>query len=154
MRKLGWKFPGAFLVFATLKDTLSDTEKKLVADLASWGRVRLKDGRPHSPVIVLTGIELFAQWDIHEAWKKLGGRHAKFVEPAHGRLSNLWEFAEITQQLYLDLPHSYAHLVPSVAAVPSPGPLQPPDLAASALRAIDRPVPETPNSVARKNVPK
>lgn len=62
MRQLGERFPGAFLVFATLKDALSDTEKKLVGDLALWGRAVLTDGRPHSPVIVLTGTELFAQW--------------------------------------------------------------------------------------------
>jgi len=131
MRKLGEKFPGAFLVFATLKDTLSDTDKKLVGDLASWGRAHLKNGRPHSPVIVLTGIELFARWDIRDAWKGLGGRHANFIERARVRLGNLWEFAEITQQLYLDLPDPYAHLVPAVTAVSPPGPPQPPDLATS-----------------------
>jgi hypothetical protein len=129
MRKLGEKFPGAFLVFSTLKDNLSDTEKKLVADLALWGRVHLKDGRPHSPVIVLTGIELFARWNIREAWKVLGGRHARFIEPASVRLGNLWEFAKFTQQLYLDLPNPHAHLVPGVAADLPSGPLQPPDLA-------------------------
>ena len=131
MRKLGEKFPGAFLVFATLKDVLSDTEKKLIADLAVWGRAHLKDGRPHSPVIVLTGIELFSRWDIRDAWKELGGRHATFIEPARVRLGNLWEFAEITQQLYLDLPHPYAHLVPKIVAVQPPSPTQPADLPAS-----------------------
>jgi hypothetical protein len=123
MRKLGEKFPGAFLVFATLKDdTLSDTEKKLIGDLALWGRSLLTDGRPHSPVIVLTGTEVFAPWYIREAWKTLGGRYAKFVEPPSVRLSNLWEFAEITQQLYLDLPHPYAHLLPGAAIQPSSSP--------------------------------
>jgi hypothetical protein len=131
MRKLGEKFPGAFQVFATLKDALSETEKKLIADLALWGRTHLKDGRPHSPVIVLTGIELFSRWNIRDAWKELGGRHATFIEPACVRLGNLWEFAESTQQLYLDLPHPHAHLVPGVAAVPLQGPPQPPDSATS-----------------------
>lgn len=120
MRKLGEKFPGAFLVFATLKDALSDTEKKLVADLALWGRAHLTDGRPHSPVIVLTGTELFARWDIREAWKTLGGRHEKFIESVRVRLSNLWEFAEVTQQLYLDLPAPYAHLLPAATGLPAP----------------------------------
>ena len=125
MRKLGEKFPGAFLVFASLKDALSDTEKKLVGELALWGRAVVKDGRSHSPVIVLTGTELFARWDIREAWKTLGGRHRKFIEPARVRLSNLWEFAEITQQLYLDLPAPYAHLMPGGAAIQQPSPPAP-----------------------------
>ncbi|WP_348262660.1 hypothetical protein P8935_23075 [Telmatobacter sp. DSM 110680] len=119
MRKLGEKFPGAFLVFATLKDNLSDTEKKLVSDLALWGRGRLNDGKPHSPVIVLTGIELFAPWDIREAWKVHGGRHAGFIgQGSSMRLGDLWNFAEITQHLYLDLPSIHSHLVPGVAAAP------------------------------------
>jgi hypothetical protein len=139
MRKLGGKFPGAFLVFATLKDTLSDTEKKLVADLALWGRVNLKDGRPHSPVIVLTGIELFARRDIRNSWKTLGGRHASFIRHAGVRLGNLWEFAEFTQQLYLDLPHPHAHFAQGIAAVPPPESPQPPDLATSGAQACDLP---------------
>ena len=118
MRKLSDKFPGAFLVFATLKDELSDTEKGLVADLALWGRAHRKDGGPRSPVIVLTGTELFARWHIREAWKALGGRHANFIEHGPDRLSNLWKFAEITQQLYLDLPDPYAHLWPGAPLQP------------------------------------
>lgn len=55
MRKLAEKFPGAFLVFATLKDELSDAEKAEIGQLATWGRERLPDRRPRAPVIVLTG---------------------------------------------------------------------------------------------------
>ncbi len=131
MRKLGEKFPGAFLVFATLKDALSDAEKKLIAELALWGRTNLKDGRPHSPVIVLTGIELFSRWDIRDAWKAFGGRHATFIEPAYVRLNDLWVFAEITQQLYLDLPHPHAHLLPRLVATQPPIRPQPPELPGS-----------------------
>ena len=105
-------------MFATLKDELSDTEKGLVADLALWGRAHRKDRGPRSPVIVLTGTELFARWHIREAWKALGGRHANFIEHGPGRLSNLWKFAEITQQLYLDLPDPYAHLWPGAPLQP------------------------------------
>jgi hypothetical protein len=46
MRRLAEKFPGAFLVFAMLKDTLADSEKAEIAALALWGRERLDDGRP------------------------------------------------------------------------------------------------------------
>ena len=117
MRRLAEKFPGAFLVFATLKDALSDAEKAEIGQLAIWGRERLADRRPRAPVIVLTGLELFSSWHINESWKEHGGQHAKFVEPASVCLDNLWTLAELTQQLYLGLPSSYAHLRASV-----PGP--------------------------------
>jgi hypothetical protein len=84
MRRLAEKFPGAYLVFAMLKDTLTEPEKAEIAALATWGRELLDDGpnmattpwltktddepggrghvcdgRPRAPVIVLTSTELF-----------------------------------------------------------------------------------------------
>jgi hypothetical protein len=113
MRKLAEKFTGAFLVFATLKEELSETEKAMIGELATWGRERLPDRRPRAPVIVLTGIELFSSRHIEHSWKERGGRHAKFVEPPSVRLDNLWNLAEFTQQLYLGLPNPYAQLLAS-----------------------------------------
>jgi hypothetical protein len=110
MSKLAEKFPGAFIVFATLKDELSDAEKHSIGELALRGRARLENGQPRSPIIVLTGTELFASWHLGHAWKEKGGRHARFAEPASTHLDNLWTLAELTQQLYLDLPDSWAHL--------------------------------------------
>jgi hypothetical protein len=66
MRKLAEKFPGAFLVFAVLKDALSEPEKAEIAALATWGRELLDDGRPRAPVIVLTGTELFSEWPVKQ----------------------------------------------------------------------------------------
>jgi len=116
MSKVAEKFPGAFIVFATLKDELSDAEKSSIGDLAMRGRSRLEDGKPRSPVIVLTGTELFASWRIGQAWKKKGGQHARFGEFVGVHLDNLWTLAELTQQLYLGLPDPWAHL-----RQPSPG---------------------------------
>jgi hypothetical protein len=110
-RKLAETFPGAFLVFAALKDDLSDVEKGEIGRLAAWGRGRLRDGRPRAPVIVLTGTELFFAWHIEETWRKLGGHRAGFVRVPSVRIENLWTLAEITQQMYLGLPHPYAPLM-------------------------------------------
>jgi hypothetical protein len=110
MRKLAERFPGAFLVFATLKDDLTDVEKTGIGDFAKWGRERLADGRPRAPVIVLTGTELFASWQIEHAWKDLGGERANFVQPARVRIDNLWTLADITQQVYLGLPNPHARI--------------------------------------------
>jgi len=40
MKKVAEKFPGAFIVFATLKDELSDAEKSSIGELAMQGRER------------------------------------------------------------------------------------------------------------------
>jgi len=71
------------------------------------GRARRENGQPRSPVIVLTGAELFAPWNVGHAWKDKGGQHARFAELAGVRLDNLWTLAELTQQLYLGLPVSH-----------------------------------------------
>lgn len=110
MRSLAEHFPGAFLVFATLKDQLSTTERTLVAELAVWGREPLPDRRPRAPVIVLTGTEMFSSWHISESWKERGGTHAQLIAHPATRPDNLWTFADFTQQLYLGLPDRYEHL--------------------------------------------
>ena len=69
MAKVAEKFPGAFIVFATLKDELSDAEKLSIGELAMQGRATLENGRPRWPVIVLTGTELFASWNLSRAGK-------------------------------------------------------------------------------------
>ena len=109
MRKLADIFPGAFIVFATLKDELSATEKTAIGQFATWGRERLPDGRPRTPVIVLTATELFCGWNVKEAWKELGGQRATLVTPPAVRLDNLWTLANLTQQIYLGLPDPHAH---------------------------------------------
>jgi hypothetical protein len=121
MKKVAEKFPGAFIVFATLKDELSDAEQSSIGKLAMQGRERLDNGQPRSPVIVLTGTELFASWNLNHAWKEKGGQHARFAEPAAMRLDNLLTLAELTQQLYLGLPDPWAHLrqPPPAAAAPA-----------------------------------
>lgn len=118
MRKLANKFPGAFLVFAVLKETLSDREKTDIAALATWGREQLDDGRPRAPVIVLTGTELFSSWNITAAWKDLADKRGQFAKTPLLHLDNLWTLADLTQQIYLDLPDRYEAIhkaIPPVA---------------------------------------
>jgi hypothetical protein len=54
-------FPGAVLVFATLRKELSIEEKKLLYRLVNRGRKYWKADRPYNPVLILTGSELFAE---------------------------------------------------------------------------------------------
>jgi hypothetical protein len=103
MRKLAEKFPGTFMVFATLKDELSADEAKAIREFATWGREELTNGLPRTPVIALTGNELFCDWRLEQTWKELGGQRAALVTPPAARLDNLHRLARFTQQVYLGL---------------------------------------------------
>ncbi len=111
MRKLAEKFPGAFLVFAMLKDALTDHEKAEIAALATWGRELLDDGRPRAPVIVLTGTELFSEWHVQQIWEALSDQRGQLAAWPALRLDNLWTLADLTQQVYLDLPDKHEELL-------------------------------------------
>jgi hypothetical protein len=92
------------MAVATLKGPVSAKEKARLAALAKWGRRRRHDGFPINPLIVLTGTELFANWYVQQAWKEKGGKAKALVEPAYIDISNIFTFAELTQQIHLDLP--------------------------------------------------
>lgn len=109
MECLAAVFPGAFLVFATLKDNLSEGEKSSIAKLALWGRRALSNGRQRAPVVVLTATEMFSDWDIRQSWQDAGGQRAQFAAQ-HLQLQNLWNLSDATQQLYLGLPDRYSWL--------------------------------------------
>ena len=61
MKLLAESFPGSILVFATMKEELSEEEIDRIRKLAYWGRGYDKERRQtRAPVIVLTGTELFS----------------------------------------------------------------------------------------------
>jgi len=106
---LAQNYPGAILVFATMKEgaDISKEEVARLRRLAEWGRVydREKD-QTRAPVIILTGTELFCAHSLEDSWKAKGGKHAQLI--SHGyissRLDDLRILADLTQQLYLDMP--------------------------------------------------
>lgn len=104
LKELGTRFPGAFLVAAVMKPKLSVSERRLLTTLAKWGRVPGSDGMPRSPVIILTGTELFADDRLEEAWTKLGGEYESAVKTISMGRFNLWKLADCTQQIYLGMP--------------------------------------------------
>lgn len=99
-------FPGSILVCATLKDKLDADEKEIIAKTALWGRERTPLGITRAPLIVLTATELFSQLmsGYMLLWKQKGGMRAKLIEPAYIQEDNLRVLADLTQQVYLDLP--------------------------------------------------
>ena len=61
MERLGKRFPGAILCFATLNKELTPEEKKGISRLARKGRQSLRTGQQLNPVLVLTGAELLGR---------------------------------------------------------------------------------------------
>lgn len=107
MKRLAVRFPGSIFVFSTMKeaDEISKDEVNRIANFAEWGRKYERNRRQtRAPVIVLTGTELFAPHNLEIAWKEKGGRHAQLIEPGWVRAENLRMLANMTQQLYLNMP--------------------------------------------------
>lgn len=107
MKKLAIRFPGSILVFSTMKkaEELSTGEVARITKLAEWGREYIRDRqRTRAPVIVLTGTELFASHSLQETWKQKEGQHAQLIGAGWVRTDNLRVLADMTQQLYLNMP--------------------------------------------------
>jgi hypothetical protein len=107
MKRLATEFPGSILVFSTMKkpEELSNDEIARISKLAEWGREYVRDRRQsRAPVIMLTANELFAAYSLRYAWGELGGKHEKFTNMGMIQTDNLRVLADLTQQLYLNLP--------------------------------------------------
>lgn len=99
LRELAILLPGSMIVAATLKDEFSDNEKKALCALAKWGWTQLQP----SPLIVLTGQELFIEGPLVNAWKECGGTRAATAEKK-GYIFDLVTLADATQQAVLGMP--------------------------------------------------
>lgn len=102
MKTLAKSFPGAVIVFSTLRNHLTEKEKKLIRPLANNGRRYWRDNKSYNPILVLTGTELFSGRSINEAWKNKGGRHNEFAS-THHYIADLLPLCDLTQQLYLGM---------------------------------------------------
>lgn len=107
LKAVAERFPGSIITFATLREPSELTEAEIVAmrRLALWGREYLPGRRrSRAPVVVFTAVELFAGLSLAERWKEKGGNYAKFGDASSVETGNLRTLADITQQLYLNLP--------------------------------------------------
>jgi len=100
-------FPGALIVFCTLRKQLSKREKRLITPLATRGRRYFRDDRWRNPVMVLTGIELLHRMGPPSCWEEAGSPYKEFVE-------NYWqhrkpqELCDMLQQMHLGMEPHYA----------------------------------------------
>ena len=101
IRKMSWlaeQFPGAILVFATLREKLSDKEVRLLTPLVIRGRRLWKRERPLNPVMILTANELFS-WMSEPSGLPKGA-------PLLGTLNmsqDLLQVCDLTQRGYLGM---------------------------------------------------
>ena len=96
MRYLAETFPGAVLVFSTLRESLTKEEVAALTRLAKFGRKYWKAERPMNPVLILTGTELLTWERPPRCWK----------EEQQKRFQNVYTLMELcnaTQQIYLGL---------------------------------------------------
>lgn len=91
MERLGEAFPGAVLVFATLKETLNEEEQTILRRVIIRSRKRRKSQRPFNHVLILTGTELF----LESFWESHLDRYARAKE--------LFELCDLTQQINLGM---------------------------------------------------
>ena len=98
MAYLAKTFPGAVLVFCTLRKSLTVQEIAGITRIAKKGRKHWKAERPINPVLILTGTELLSQTGPPYCWEDAG------VKQKFNHIHGLLEVCDATQQLYLKLP--------------------------------------------------
>lgn len=97
MRHLAKAFPGAVLVFSTLRKSLDQKEIEGITRIAKAGRKHWKSERPINPVLILTGTELLNHSGPPYCWDESLKRKFDHV---HGLVG----LCDATQQIYLNLP--------------------------------------------------
>ena len=97
MRYLAATFPGAVLVFSTLRKSLEAEEIAGIASLAKAGRKYWKHERPTNPVLILTGNELLTSESPPYCWELS-------VQNKFHRVDGILDICDATQQIYLALP--------------------------------------------------
>lgn len=92
-------FPGAAMVFATLRRELSRAEVTMMTRVAKrMFNLRLKRGET-APLVILTGNELFSWKEPWDTWKDLGGKFSRYAHWPHE--DEIDALAEATQFFYL-----------------------------------------------------
>ncbi|MDD2829000.1 MAG: hypothetical protein PHW18_05440 [Sulfuricurvum sp.] len=110
MKLLAETFPNSILVFATMKDheEFSKDEINRLRKFAEWGRrYNTKNYERRAHIMILTGLELFIEdyAGFSSVWKNKGGKHQELISAyTVNNLNNLEILAELTQQVYLDMP--------------------------------------------------
>lgn len=96
MRHIAKQFPGAVLVFATIREKLSAREVREISKIAKAGRKYWKDERPINPILILGRNELLSMHSVPGCWEESVKNRFQHI---HGLIS----ICDATQQIYLGL---------------------------------------------------
>ena len=102
MKDMANNFPGSVIAFCTLRESLTDREKAIIAKLARRGRNHFKADRWKNPVLILTGIELFSDSPPPSCWKDRGEPYNAFADHHHVR-DGIQNLCDATQQMHLGI---------------------------------------------------
>ena len=102
LRRIAKKLPGATIVISVLRDYFTKGEKRTLLPFVNWARRLNKNWAPTNPVILLTGVELFYEFDLGSTWSEKGGPYAEFADLDY--TYGLEKLSEATQTIYLGLP--------------------------------------------------
>ena len=97
MRFLAKTFPGAILVFSTLRKSLETKEISSLKRIAKAGRKHWKAERTINPVLILTGKELFSRDGPPYCWEES-------IQHKYRNTRGILDICDATQQIYLNLP--------------------------------------------------
>lgn len=97
MKFLAKTFPGAVLIFSTLRKKINKNEIAEIKKIAKTGRKYWKAERPINPVLILTGNELFSNFGPPYCWDDE-------TKKKFDHFRGLIGLCDATQQLYLNLP--------------------------------------------------
>lgn len=97
MHYLAKTFPGAVLVFSTLRKSLTTKEVAGITRIAKTGRKYWKAERPINPVLILTGTELLSYPGPPNCWEDS-------IKKKFDYMRGLLSVCDATQQIYLNLP--------------------------------------------------
>ena len=102
LRRVATRFPGAVIVISVMREEFTPGEVRILLPFVRWARRLDAHWMPTNPVVLLTGVELFHEFDIESTWKDRGGRYETFAN--YHSSHSLLRLAEATQAIYLDLP--------------------------------------------------
>ncbi|MCG9129819.1 hypothetical protein JT359_19690 [Candidatus Poribacteria bacterium] len=105
MLNLGEQFPDAYLVFATLKESLNEDEKEILREVANYSQENRKNKCPFNPIMILTETELISDSHFELRWERTKDIRTTFVNKHNFEVGRrfLLDFCNVTQQVYLDM---------------------------------------------------
>jgi len=101
LRKLGVNFPGAILLFSTLRTKLTNREKTILRAAVNRNRALANAGKPFNPIMILTAKELLSDFGAPLCWERTGATATTWHY--HAGDKTMLNLCDITQQLYLDM---------------------------------------------------